>query len=117
MIPIVAVLPDFLRERRWKMHLSFSHLMALALGAAIYLCPLIYSAMTREGYQASGFALVFRENIQRFINPFDHIEPFYVYLYYLPELFLPWTPLFLTAILTMIVSLNRDYHRNIKTLK
>jgi hypothetical protein len=79
--------------------------MALTLGAAIYLCPLIYSAMTREGYQASGFAMVFRENIQRFINPFDHIEPFYVYLYYLPELFLPWTPLFLTAILTMIVSL------------
>jgi len=104
-VPIVAVLPDFLRERRWKMHLSFSHLMALAIGAAIYLCPLIYSAMTREGYLANGFALVFRENIQRFINPFDHIEPFYVYLYYLPELFLPWTPLFLTAILAMIVSL------------
>lgn len=47
-VPVVAVLPDSLRECRWKMHLSFSHLMALALGAAIYLCPLIWE---RKGHR------------------------------------------------------------------
>jgi 4-amino-4-deoxy-L-arabinose transferase-like glycosyltransferase len=55
-VPIVAVLPDFLRERRWKMHLSFFHLMALAFGAAIYLCPLIWE---RKGHRKPVARMIF----------------------------------------------------------
>lgn len=105
-IPILAVLPDLFRERRWRSLLSVSHFLALAIGCAVYFAPFLYASMiTREGYQSSGLALVFQENILRFFQPIDHKEPFYVYLYYLPELLLPWAPLFIAAIPGMLNSL------------
>ncbi len=97
-VPIIAVLPDIIREKRWRMLLSSSHLAALAIGVIVYVTPFIYANFTNGGYQSNGLALVFRENIQRYFKPFDHREPFYVYLYYLPVLFLPWTPVLLTAL-------------------
>lgn len=106
-VPILGVIPDILRERRWRALLSVSHLLALSIGMVAYLAPFIWATMTREGYQASGLGLVFRENILRYFQPFDHKESFYVYLYYVPELFLPWTPLFLTALWGAFASLKR----------
>ncbi len=103
-VPFVAVFPDLVRERRWRSHLNPANFLALALGGVIYLAPFAYAAMTREGYQSSGLALVLQENIQRFFNPLDHVEPFYIYLYCLPELFLPWTPLLLAAFLGVFAS-------------
>lgn len=104
-VPIVAVLPDLLRGHRWRSLFTSSHLLAVAVGCLLYLAPFLYAAMTREGYQASGLAMMFKENIQRYFRPFDHREPFYLYLYYLPVLFLPWTPLLLTALLWTATSL------------
>lgn len=103
-VPFVAVFPDLVRERRWRSHLNPANFLALALGVVIYLAPFAYAAMTREGYQSSGLALVLQENIQRFFSPLDHVEPFYLYLYCLPELFLPWTPLLLAAFLGVFFS-------------
>ena len=96
-IPVLAVLPDVLAKGRWRTVLRPSHFLAIALAGCIYLAPFIYASFTRVDYQSSGLALVFQENIQRFFQPFDHKEPIYCYFYYLPMLFLPWTPLFLTA--------------------
>ena len=96
-VPVLAVLPDVLAKGRWRTVLRPSHFLAMALAGCIYLAPFIYASITRTDYQASGLALVFQENIQRFFQPFDHKEPFYCYFYYLPILFLPWTPLFLAA--------------------
>ena len=96
-VPILVVLPDLIREKRWKSYLSFSHFLALVAGLALYLGPLIYSEMTRPGYRSSGLGLAFRENIVRYFRPFDHKEPFYVYFRYLPELFFPWVPLLIAA--------------------
>lgn len=104
-VPIIIVLPDVLRDRRWKSHLNISHLLAVVLACLVYFAPFIYADFTREGYQSSGLAMVFKENIQRFIMPFDHKEPFYVYMYYVPELFLPWTPLFLVALIWALIPL------------
>jgi len=53
-----------------------------------------------ESYQESGLVLVFRENIERFIQPFDHKGPIYLYLGVMPLLALPWFPVFLGAIIT-----------------
>ncbi len=97
-VPIIAVFPDVISERRWRALLSFSHLAALAIGVIVYAAPFIYAGITNEEYQSSGLALAFRENIQPYFKPFDHKEPFYVYFYYLPQQFLPWTPVFLTAL-------------------
>jgi 4-amino-4-deoxy-L-arabinose transferase-like glycosyltransferase len=96
-VPVLAVLPDVLAKGRWRTVLRPSHFLAMALAGGIYLAPFIYASITRADYQASGLALVFQENIQRFFQPFDHKGPFYCYFYYLPMLFMPWTPLFLAA--------------------
>ncbi|MBW2737500.1 MAG: glycosyltransferase family 39 protein [Deltaproteobacteria bacterium] len=104
-VPIIIILPDVLRDHRWKSHLNISHFLAVVLACLVYFAPFLYADFTREGYQSGGLSMVFKENIQRFIKPFDHKEPFYVYMYYVPELFLPWAPLFLAALFWAIVPL------------
>jgi 4-amino-4-deoxy-L-arabinose transferase-like glycosyltransferase len=59
----------------------------------------------------------FRENIVRYFRPFDHKEPFYIYFYNLPLLFLPWTPLFVAAIVKASTSLKQlDWPRKWLTI-
>jgi hypothetical protein len=54
--------------------------------------------MTRPvDYQSDGLALVFRENVVRYFNPFDHKGPVYTYIYALPALMFPWAPLWIAA--------------------
>jgi len=96
-VPILVVLPDLMREKRWKSYLSVSHFLALIAGLLLYLGPLMYAEVTKSGYQSSGLGLAFRENIVRYFQPFDHKEPFYVYFRYLPQLFFPWIPLLVAA--------------------
>ncbi|MCX6984828.1 MAG: hypothetical protein NT118_08780, partial [Lentisphaerae bacterium] len=69
----------------------------MVIGFGVYLFPFIYASTTNSGYSVNGLYLVFRENIQRFVNPFDHKEPFFVYFYYLPELLIPWSLIFIGA--------------------
>lgn len=97
-VPLVVVLPDVLREGRWRSYLSLSHAAAMLLGLTVYLAPLAYAEATRTDYHASGLYMAFRENIQRYFQPFDHKEPFYVYFRYLPQLAFPWIPLLLATI-------------------
>ncbi len=118
-VPILVVLPWLLREGRWRAHLRLSNLAAALLCGALYYAPFYWAAHTPlpQGYvsQASGLGgldLVWRENITRFFHPFDHIEPFYLYLYELPRVLLPWSPLFIAALVAGIASLRRlDSHR------
>ena len=72
------------------------------IGLLIYLSPFVYASTSAQGYHSSGLALVFQENIQRFFAPFDHKEPFYVYLYHIPTLFLPWSILLVLALIGII---------------
>ena len=97
-LPIIVILPDIIRQRRWRSHLKLAHFAALVVGLAVYLMPFIFASMSNPDTQSGGLYLVFRENIQRFLNPFDHIQPFYVYLIHAPQLFLPWAPLLLIAL-------------------
>ncbi|RUM87464.1 MAG: hypothetical protein DSZ23_05800 [Thermodesulfatator sp.] len=89
-VPMVVVIPDIFIRGKWKIHVSLSHVTAITLGILVYLLPFLYASITADGYGQSGLALAFRENLQRFFNAFDHKEPFYCYLYYVPFLFLPW---------------------------
>lgn len=99
-VPILAVAPDIVLRRRRRQVLTLGHGLALAIGLAVYLAPFWYAAHTNpDTYESSGLALVFRENIVRFIQPFDHEGPVYLYLYYLPFLLLPWAPLFVASII------------------
>lgn len=98
-VPLIAVIPDVLTEKRWRNYLQPAHFLAVGLAGLIYLSPFLYASMTRPDYHSSGLALVFQENIQRFFNPIDHVQPFYIYFYKLPILMLPWVPLFFGALL------------------
>ena len=97
-IPTLAILPDLVREQRWRKLLSVSHFMALFLGIVVYLVPFFYAGLTNNGYQESGLTLVFHENILRYFKPFDHKDPVYIYFYYVPIFLLPWAPLFFSAL-------------------
>ncbi len=97
-IPVLAVLPDILQDKRWRALLKPSHFLALALAITVYLSPFFYASLTRPAsYNASGLGLVFQENILRYFKPIDHKGPIYLYLYSIPLLLLPWTPLWLAA--------------------
>jgi 4-amino-4-deoxy-L-arabinose transferase-like glycosyltransferase len=100
-VPVLAILPDLLRQRRWRWLLRPSHWLAFGIGAAVYFTPYMFAALSRpESYQESGLILVFRENILRYFQPFDHKGPIYLYLGVVPLLALPWFPVFSGAIIT-----------------
>ncbi|MGQ9812902.1 MAG: hypothetical protein ACUVQ2_05865, partial [Dissulfurimicrobium sp.] len=92
---------------RWRALFTPGHILAFVIGLVVYLAPFVYASMTAENYGENGLVLVFQENIQRFFKPFDHKEPFYVYFYYLPLLFMPWTPLLIAALAKTIASWRR----------
>jgi len=98
-VPVLAVLPDLMVNRRWRALLSPSHFLALFIAISLYLSPFVYASTTNTAsYQADGLSLVFRENIVRFFRPFDHKGAIYLYFYIIPALLFPWSPLFVSAI-------------------
>lgn len=102
-VPVLVILPDILRQRRWRCLLRPSHLLALAIGIVVYLAPFLIAAFSeQENYQQNGLVLVFQENIQRFFQPFDHKGPVYLYFYAVPVLILPWIPILVGALITSI---------------
>lgn len=115
-VPILIVLPDMLTERRWRNLFTVKHIAALGLALCVYLSPFLYASATQPGgYQSSGLALVFQENILRYFRPFDHKGPIYLYLYELPVLLLPWTPLFVLALVAVAKS-RKDLDRHTRWL-
>lgn len=97
-VPAVAILPDLLREKRWLKHLNPRQFGALAIGLAVYLLPFLLTAISTSAGISEAIGMVIRENIQRYVDPFDHVEPFYSYLLHVPKLILPWSLLLLFAI-------------------
>jgi 4-amino-4-deoxy-L-arabinose transferase-like glycosyltransferase len=102
-VPVVIVLPDMVREGRWRILFSVRHIAAFGLALLVYLAPFVYASVTRPAdYQSSGLALVFQENFLRYFRPIDHKGPIYLYVYSLPVLLLPWTPLFVLATIGVV---------------
>jgi len=104
-VPVLIVLPDMLREGRWRVLFTFKHLSAFGLALLVCLSPFLYASLTQPGDdQSSGLARVFQENILRYFRPFDHKGPIYLSLQELPMLLLPWTPLFVLALVAVAKS-------------
>jgi 4-amino-4-deoxy-L-arabinose transferase-like glycosyltransferase len=84
---------------RWLV--NWKTVPALAAAGLVYGLPFIlsYSRM----HSGAGLAMVFRENILRFFEPFDHREPIYLYTYVIFLLAAPWS-LFLPAALVQFHS-------------
>jgi 4-amino-4-deoxy-L-arabinose transferase-like glycosyltransferase len=67
-------------------------LAGLACFAGLLITPVILTGSWQS------VELMWRENAQRFFHPFDHIEPLYVYLKYIPLFSAPWTFFLLASI-------------------
>jgi 4-amino-4-deoxy-L-arabinose transferase-like glycosyltransferase len=81
-------------RNRWLF--NWRSLIAVPIGLAIYMTPFRISR-TIMGSSA-GLNMVFRENVVRFFEPFDHRGPIYLYLYVIFALMAPWAILLPAAL-------------------
>ncbi len=101
-VACLAILPDLFMNQEWKRHLRFSLIFALIPAIIVYLIPFFASVhFGGSGYGENGLMLVYRENILRYFQPFDHKDPIYAYLIYLPVYLLPWTIFFIPALFSL----------------
>ena len=117
-IPPALALIDCVVRKSFRVHLNWKFFLALFLGGlCLYAVPFVLEALTSEHYGASGIVLVFRENLMRVFNPWDHNkDPFYVYFLYLPRLMIPWTPFFIFAVVDYVHRLIRRKQTSKDTL-
>ena len=101
-VAVMVILLDLLLQNTWKKHVRFSVLLACIPAAILYFLPFfasMQSGMTH--YHENGLMLVYRENILRYFQPFDHQGPLYTYLIFLPVYLFPWTLLFIPALFSL----------------
>jgi 4-amino-4-deoxy-L-arabinose transferase-like glycosyltransferase len=63
--------------------------IAVAIGFAVYYTPFAMSRM--ESGATTGLQMVYRENVERYFDPFDHRGPVYLYVYVIFALMAPWS--------------------------
>lgn len=101
-VPLLVIFPDLLVQGEWRRHLRFSVLLALIPAAIIYYLPFWASShFGGQSYGESGLYLVYRENVLRYFQPFDHKGPLYTYFIFLPVYLLPWTVFFIPALFSL----------------
>lgn len=91
-ITFLILFPILLHDRKWKEYFKPSMFIAAVIMGILYLIPFIISSKTNSAvsYHQHGLYEVFRENIVRYFDPFDHVGPIYTYLLYLPLYSVPW---------------------------
>lgn len=100
-VAVLAILPDLFLQNSWKKHFNWRVLVALIPAAIVYVLPFWASSHFGNqaiAYKENGLMLVYRENILRYFQPFDHKGPIYTYLLYLPIYLLPWAFFFIPAL-------------------
>lgn len=101
-VPVLAVLVDVVLRREWLKHCRWGLVLAALPALLVYLLPFwVSSHFGGQQYGESGLYMVYRENILRYFQPFDHTGPITTYFIYLPIYLLPWTVLFLPALLAL----------------
>ena len=114
-VPIMAITVDLGLSHTWKKHLRLSSVFGCLLGIFLYMIPFLLSLSAKTtSYNANGLYDVYRENILRYFQPFDHQGPWYTYFIFLPIYLLPWTLFLIPAIFSLktrwkILSLNSKW--------
>ncbi len=94
-IPLVAIIPFLIWERRWKELVKVC--LAMVISAGLVCLPWAVMIYTREHDFWDFF--VWNEHIRRFVaDSAQHKEPFWYFFLLLPGAALPWTFLFPAAI-------------------
>jgi 4-amino-4-deoxy-L-arabinose transferase-like glycosyltransferase len=101
-LPMLLLLPDLVRAGRWRQHLRLSLLAAMVPALLVYVAPFLASGLSAEQYGESGLAMVWRENVVRYLAPFDHRDPIYIYAIYLPLYLIPWSAFLIPAIVDVV---------------
>jgi 4-amino-4-deoxy-L-arabinose transferase-like glycosyltransferase len=86
----LVLIPTLWRNQLWQRFFNFKSIAALMIAISFYLLPFFISSATSTNYQENGLVEVFRENILRFFEPFDHEGPWWTYFAYLPAYCAPW---------------------------
>lgn len=101
-IPLLVVLVDMCLRRSLKQHLRPALLLALVPAVILYIMPFWASSyFSQHASDQNGLYLVYRENILRYFQPFDHRGPIYTYFIFLPLYLMPWSPFFIGAVYTL----------------
>lgn len=101
-VPFIAVFTNIVLEKSWKQHLRPTLFLAAIPAFIIYVLPFIASTQIGgENYTENGLYLVYRENILRYFQPFDHKGPLYTYFLYLPIYMMPWALFFIPALFAL----------------
>lgn len=102
-VPFIAVVVDVALQHSWKQHLKPKMFLAFLPAFIIYLLPFMASSYVGgDDYGQNGLYLVYRENILRYFQPFDHKGPIYTYFVYLPIYLFPWTLFFIPAMWSVV---------------
>ncbi len=106
LVPLAAVVPFVWRHGEIKKHLSIWNILAAIVAASVFfITPLLAEYMPMNEFyvwpdRLSALDLMWRENVVRAFNAFDHNDlPFYVYSYELQRVLLPWSPFFILAVI------------------
>ncbi len=98
-VAVLVILPDIFLQSRLKKHLNWRIFAALIPALVVYVLPFWASAhFGRQNYNENGLYEVYRENVMRYFQPFDHKGPFSTYFLYLPIYLLPWAFFFIPAL-------------------
>ena len=101
-VPLIVVFPGLLMQFRFKKHLRLDLLLAAIPALIVYVLPFWASAhFGGQTYSENGLYLVYKENVVRYFQPFDHKGPLWTYFLWLPIYLLPWAIFFIPAILTL----------------
>lgn len=101
-VPAIAVLVDVILRGSWRQYATLRLWTALIFPLVIYILPFWASSYFSDThYKQNGLYLVYRENILRYFQPFDHQGPIYTYFVYLPIYTLPWAIFLLPALVSM----------------
>lgn len=100
-VAMLAIFPDIILQKSFKKQLNWRFVVSMVPALVVYVLPFWASSHFGNqdiGYRENGLTLVYRENILRYFQPFDHQGPIYTYLLYLPIYLLPWAFFFVPAL-------------------
>jgi 4-amino-4-deoxy-L-arabinose transferase-like glycosyltransferase len=101
-VPLIVILPDLLMKNEWKKHLRLSFFLAMIPALIVYVLPFWASShFGGSSYGENGLVLVYRENVLRYFQPFDHKGPIYTYFLWLPIYLIPWAFFFIPSLFAL----------------
>ena len=114
-LPPVVVFAWIIGDGSWKKHLVWSNFLAVPPALVAALLPFCCAAVLplpewyhQPEHGLSGLGLVWRENVLRVFEPFDHDqEPWYIYFEHVPRIMAPWTLALLGALIAAVAGWKR----------